>query len=89
MRLLTLLVPFVVACGSKNPVEKCDIPGIDCCTEDIDCLEFYGVEFKRCIDPGDFGVCAECSSTADCDSLYGPGYDCVLDEVVGALCLEQ
>jgi hypothetical protein len=71
-----------LACNS-NPIEKCGVMSVDCCTADSQCLDYFGSEFQYCYFPDEStGVCAECLTDNDC--VLGK---CLDDGVVGALCV--
>lgn len=58
----------VMGCGG-DPVENCpDAPDRDCCTENVQCLDYYGLDFPYCVggDRAGGGVCSQCARDDHC-----------------------
>jgi Cys-rich repeat protein len=70
VRLSSLALLLFSGCGG-NPVVNCpDAPRSDCCTENVQCLDYYGNEFPFCSEPerDGGGICSECARNSDCPS---------------------
>jgi len=77
---------LLMAMTGCNPVATCGADGVDCCTNDAQCLDHFGVSFPFCEDPGKAtGQCVECRENLDC----GPGDECVDDETYGKVCIPE
>ena len=82
-RLFPIFLFLAPACA--DPIENCEVPGLDCCTTNAQCVDTYASLFPFCHAPGEnTGVCAECQTAEDCD-VYET---CLIDATLGGFCYE-
>lgn len=83
IRFFPMLLLLTSAC--VDPIENCEVTGLDCCTSDAQCEDTYPSQFPFCHASGDTtGVCAECQTAEDCD-VYET---CLIDSTLGGFCYD-
>ena len=88
MRII-LLVLHATACVPRvntSDLKRCDAddPLVDCCSDDDQCLTYFGETFAFCTTPGvETGQCVECTVSEHCDL---DSYCKTDDPDVGAYC---
>lgn len=63
------LLLLLLAGGCGSPVENCpDAPDRDCCTNNAQCLDYYGADLPYCeaANAPNGGVCSECLRDDHC-----------------------